>query len=623
VGPGLEGSEFAGYRVGRLIGRGGMGVVYMARHASMGRVVALKLIAPELARDDSFRARFERESRLAAAIDHPNVLPIYEAGSEGESLYIAMRFVEGMDLRTLIRSEGPLDPARAGRIIAQVGTALDAAHVQGLVHRDVKPANVLIGPGDHAYLTDFGLTRRVDIRGFTDSGQFVGTFNYASPEQVQGDTPGPAADVYSLGCVLYEALTGVVPFPRENEGATAVAHVNDPPPIPSAIAPACPVELDLVVQRAMAKRPDQRFATAGELGSASVAAASGVPLAGVVEVGTDSGAATSPPAVRTPPEALRAPTRAGARVDWRGHRRFLTLASVAVVAAIATAVVLVVSGSGETATEIAFLGQPGEIAVDQSGVWVTDTENSEIVRIDPASNAVAGTPTRVPSIPEDVVVDRGSVWVASSTGTLTRLDARDTSRSDELAVGGHPFAVAAGAGAVWVVDSQRARVIRVDSSRLRITAVTRVRPHPKDVAADGGEVWVALARGAQRLDPDSGKPDEPLVRTTSPLESISIGDGRVWATSLLDDSAFIVDPISNEQPTPIDAGAGPEGVAVGNGSAWITSHRSDEVLRFDAASGSPEGGPLPVGETPVGIAVGEGAIWVANYDGRSLTRLEP
>ena len=223
----MIGAVVAGHRITRLVGRGGMGVVYEAVEEALGRTVALKLVAPERAGEPGFRERFIAESRLAAAIDHPNVLPVFKAGEEDGLLYLAMRFVDGADLRSL----SPLDPMRAAHDRAQIGAALDAAHARRLVHRDVKPANVLIAPGDHAYLTDFGLVKALDeSAGHTGTGNLVGTLDYVAPERIRGEGDGPAADLYSLGCVLYYTLTGAVPFPLEGTERKLWAHLSEPPP---------------------------------------------------------------------------------------------------------------------------------------------------------------------------------------------------------------------------------------------------------------------------------------------------------------------------------------------------------------------------------------------------------
>ena len=269
-------STFAGCRIEAVAGRGGMGVVYRATQLGLDRAVALKLVAPERAADANFRARFERESRVAAAIEHPNVIPVYGAGEEDGRLYLLMRWVPGTDLQALIRRSGRLDPVHAATIVAQVAAGLDAAHAVGLVHRDVKPANVLLGAEDgsgHVYLSDFGLTLdpAADTR-VTDSGEWFGTVDFMAPEQFEGDRPDARTDVYALGCVLNAALTGEPPFPRGSVPGTILAHLNDPPPRPSATA-GVPEAFDGVVARALAKRPSDRYRSAGELARAALAAA--------------------------------------------------------------------------------------------------------------------------------------------------------------------------------------------------------------------------------------------------------------------------------------------------------------------------------------------------------------
>jgi serine/threonine-protein kinase len=265
------GTEVASYRIVRTLGRGGMSVVYLAEHDWLQRKVALKVLAPQLADDERVRERFVRESRLAASLDHPNVIPIYEAGASGDDLFIAMRFVEGTDLRALLSAEGALQPARALAIARQVAAALDAAHEQGLVHRDVKPGNVLIArprgseAGEHVYLSDFGLTKRsASESGVTGTGQFVGTLDYAAPEQFKGGGSDARTDVYSLGCVLFECLVGHAPFVSENDAGLMYAHLQETPPFVTAERVDRP-GIDAVVTKAMAKEPSARHQTAGAL----------------------------------------------------------------------------------------------------------------------------------------------------------------------------------------------------------------------------------------------------------------------------------------------------------------------------------------------------------------------
>jgi hypothetical protein len=275
-------TTYAGYVIEGVAGRGGMGVVYRAHEAFPARTVALKVISPELAADAEFRARFVRESNLAATIEHPNVLPIFRAGEEAGLLYLAMRYVEGTDLAALIADRGRLEPRRAVEIVVAVCDALDAAHASGLVHRDVKPANVLIGRQggkEHVYLTDFGIAKRSDATGGpTMTGSFMGTLDYAAPEQIQSGHVDARTDVYATGCLLYHALAGRVPFPADNAAARVFAHLSTEPPSLRDTDPTLPRQLDGVIHHAMAKDPNDRYLSAGDLGRAAKLALEGESL---------------------------------------------------------------------------------------------------------------------------------------------------------------------------------------------------------------------------------------------------------------------------------------------------------------------------------------------------------
>ena len=271
-------SRLAGYRIERELGRGGMGRVYEAEHLHLRRRLALKVLAPHLAEDESFRERFVRESQLLAAIDHPNIIPIYDAGEAEGLLYIAMRYVEGYDLKLLIEREGQLEADRTVEIVEQLADALDAAHARDLVHRDVKPANVLIEEGtQRIFLTDFGLAKRLSSGGLSGAGLFLGTVDYASPEQIEGRPVGAAADVYGLGCLLYECLVGKGPFAKETDVAVVHAHLLEPPPQVTATRPELASALDDVIARALAKREQERYATCGDLAAAARRALGGAP----------------------------------------------------------------------------------------------------------------------------------------------------------------------------------------------------------------------------------------------------------------------------------------------------------------------------------------------------------
>jgi serine/threonine-protein kinase len=270
------GATFADHEIVAIAGRGAMGVVYRARHPKLGRDVALKVIAPELSEDREFRIRFRREYQAEASIRHPNVVRVYGAGAKDGRLYVTMQYIEGSDLASVLKRER-LSPAAAARLIAQVADALDAAHARGIVHRDVKPANVLIeGEGDamHCILTDFGLMKNVSSAAepLTRAGSFLGSCDYAAPEQLLGERIDARVDVYALGCMLYQAVTGVVPFPRPVSAATMLAHMDEAPPVVSEQNPDAPRALDDVVRTAMAKDPEERYPTAGALGRAAVTA---------------------------------------------------------------------------------------------------------------------------------------------------------------------------------------------------------------------------------------------------------------------------------------------------------------------------------------------------------------
>jgi hypothetical protein len=263
------GQEFAGYRLESLVSQGGMGLVYKAEQIKPRRTVALKILPSEAAADPIFRERFIRESDMAATIEHPNIIPIYQAGEVGGVLYIAMRFVDGPDLKGVLEREGRLDPFRALALLDRVAAALDAAHRAGLVHRDVKPHNMLVGgtPGaEEIYLTDFGLTKNTHRKTrLTRVGHFVGTIDYVSPEQIEGKSVDARTDVYSLGCVLYECLTGRLPFDRETETAIMMAHLEESPPSATSVRPDLPLGIDSVIHKAMAKKMKDRFSTCREL----------------------------------------------------------------------------------------------------------------------------------------------------------------------------------------------------------------------------------------------------------------------------------------------------------------------------------------------------------------------
>ncbi len=254
------GSIFGGYEIDGVVGVGGIGILYRARQVRLDRPVALKLVEPEMARDPVIRERLRREARTLAALEHPNIVPLYEAGEADGTVYIVTRWVDGTELGTLIQTEGPLEAGRAARTAAQIASALEVAHEKGLVHRDIKPSNVILTSEDHVYLTDFGLVKRTGTAaGLTAVDQMLGTVDYVAPEQIEGSEPGAQGDVYSLACVLFEMLTGAAPFAAQKGGMAKMwSHVNAEPPALRERRPDVPPALEDVIRRAMAKAPERR-----------------------------------------------------------------------------------------------------------------------------------------------------------------------------------------------------------------------------------------------------------------------------------------------------------------------------------------------------------------------------
>lgn len=652
------GSLLGDFRIELELGRGGMGVVYRAAQVSLERPVALKVIAPELAGGEGFRERFVRESRLAASLDHPNVIPVYAAGEDGGVLYIAMRYVEGTDLRTLIARHGSLDARRAAGIAAQVASALDAAHERGLVHRDVKPGNILVtsrAGAEHAYLTDFGLTKRAGSdSGLTASGEWVGTLDYVAPEQVRGDPVDGRADIYSLGCVVFEALSGHVPFRRENDLAKLWAHIADPAPLITDFVPDVPPGLAAAAKRAMAKDPGERFATAGELGSAALAAVAGAHTA------ADTGQAlaeTRPTPRDTPPQPADAADPALAetrqlsksrsdgdegttarRQRWLLAGGALALTAVAVLAAVALGPGQsddsrrdAASGStpvGTVAGSPVRVGDsPTAVAVSAGSVWVANTGDGTVSRIDPRSGQPVGAPIGVGEDPGAVAVGAGSVWVANfGDGTVTRINARSGRLvGAPIAVGRGPTDVVVGRGRVWVA-TELDRVVTINARTGRVADGPIIVKSGGALALGGDVLWVAdqLDGTLRAIDTRTGAIlGDPIPIGDSPMD-LAADPNTLWAT-VADEGA--VKQVSFGDGSPqvraVHTGGRPEFLVLGRTAVWVTNGDGESVSRLDVGSGKPAGDPIPVGEDPAGIAIASGRVWVSSSVTDSVTIIDP
>jgi streptogramin lyase len=602
--------EVAEYRLEGLAGRGGMGEVYRAHDARLGRTVALKLLGPQLADDERFRERFLRESRLAAALDHPNVIPVYEAGDAEGRLFIAMRFVEGTDLRRLLSENAVLGPARSLRLLAPVAGALDAAHARGLVHRDVKPANVLIAldpdadPAEHVYLSDFGLTTLSSDP--ADSGPFTGTADYAAPELVTGGPVDGRADVYALGCVLFECLTGEPPFRGDSLIAVLWGHVNDPVPAASERNPSLPDAIDRVLRRALAKEPALRYPTCRAL-------------------------------IEDARDALGV---ADVDVPTEPNRRRLIVAAVAVAAGGAVAGVLATRGGAPAAAAsggalvridsasnsagrpLVVGAGPQAVAADGREVWVSTRRDAGLWRLD----ATTGVLTRIAAVgvPGDLALYGGRAYVAAEgpqafTGNVVAYDALTGNRAGGVEL--LACSVTAGPAGVWAAGCPDVQQLSSGDPLKIVRTLEIPYPSPHDTAHDrqeigdmtsgAGSVWAlgdALDRRLWRIDPGSGR----IVRTYRlgfAPQHVAVASGSIWIVDQLGDAIVRLDPTSGRVMARIPVGRSPSGLAYGDGSIWTTSNLEQTVERIDPRTNRVVA-TISVRERPRDVAVGGGAVWV-------------
>jgi protein kinase-like protein len=562
------GTELAGYRVERVLGRGGMSVVYLAHDLRLKRNVALKLLAPELAEDEGFRVRFLRESQLAASLDHPNVVPVYEAGEVDGLLYIAMRYVLGIDLKALLRAEGALAPERALALVGQVASALDAAHERGLVHRDVKPSNVLLTgrlDEEHCYLADFGLSTSASDRGIADPRQIVGTIDYVAPEQIRGADVDGRADVYSLTCLLYECLVGDVPFRRASDVAVIYAHLEEPAPKASERAVALSAAVDAVLERGTAKRPNERWQTCGDL-----------------------------------VEAARSALGDGtARVRVEPRRRRLAISAAVAAAAAAAALAALLPGGGGPA----LAASDSLVQIDLRGGQPT------------GGIAVGARPTAV-------TVCAGSVWVTTRAGSVFQVDPK-TLTPHKVRVRGIPSDVADVGELAAIVSGPPEQVSMVDAQFGQISGVVNLPGARASATAVvfGRDVWVANPSG-RRLDL-LGPPYTAItasVELPGVVRLVAAGEGAVWAVG--GRTLWRIDPHALRLITSIRLPFAPRAIDAGNGGVWLADRSGNAVVRVDPATGRPTK-TIKVGNAPTAVGVGADAVWVVNSVDGTMSRIDP
>jgi ABC-type branched-subunit amino acid transport system substrate-binding protein/outer membrane protein assembly factor BamB len=574
--------------------------------------VALKLIAPDLAEDERFRARFLKEPRLAASLDHPNVVPIYEAGERDGQLYLAMRYVEGSDLRSVLRREGKLAPERAIRVLAQVAAALDRAHRRGLVHRDVKPANVLLDVDEHAYLSDFGISTQ-DGGAAVEAGGTVGTLDYLSPEQIRGEAVDGRGDCYALACILYECLAGEPPFRRKSEAETLWAHLRDEPS-PLRGHPA----LDPVLRKGLAKEKGERYASCAAL---------------VEAVRSALGLAT--PAVRDSARLLR-----------RG-RAIMAAGALILAGAVAAGVVAVATGgdpdsgpagntllaldaaTGRVVEQVPVGATPTDVAIGGGAAWSLSADEKTVSRVALGSGTVR-TFSAGPH-PIEIAFGGDSLWAAEARGRATRFASIDAATSPAALTRFDPVSGAERATtplpvpsklmfnvppgnvlaterrAVWAVG-RPGWVYRLDLRSGRV--LTRRSLQAWGIATGNGQVWIHdRDKRAVRLDPRTGRPLQRVSLPAEWLRSIAVGDGAVWLADGPTGRVLRVDP-SGGKVRRIDVGPGVDSIAVGAGAVWAANSERGTVVRIDPSSNRVVT-RIEVGDMPRALAVAGNKLWIA------------
>jgi serine/threonine-protein kinase len=645
------GTRFGPYQLVQLLGRGGMGEVYQAEDTRKHRVVALKLISPQFSNNSVFRARMQREADTAGRLTEPHIVPIHDYGEIEGQFFVEMRLIDGASLRTILKHYGPLTPARAVAILRQIAAALDAAHANGVTHRDVKPENILIGGNDFAYLVDFGIARAATDPGLTQSGTAVGTYNYMAPERFTGDQVTYRADIYALACVLGECLTGAPPYQADSVERLVAAHLLEPAPRPSLqLRPGViPVALDQVIARGMAKNPDERYPTAGGLAAAAHDALTGpdqhleatilrqgdnanllgntpdsLRAGAWAYYGSTSGETMARPVPRPvpesgsswppvrppssvgpagpPPEFTRAAPQSGRkRKGWMiaGAAALLLVSAFGVTGYLGTRPSSASSKPASGQTVLPFNGidfrlSPGGVALDKAGdVFVTsEGMYGRVVEL-PAGSS---TPTVLPFSglyqPQGLAVDSaGAVYVADFNNRVVKLAAGSNNQTVLPFAGlNYPEGVAVdGQGNVYVADRGNNRVLKLTAGSTNQTVLPFTGlNNPDGVAVDpAGNVYVTDTDNNRVLELAAGSTNQTVL----PFTGVSV----------------------------------PWGIAVDNtGTVYVTEHDSNQVMKLAAGSNTATVLPLTGLNTPLGVTVDTaGNVYVADRGNDRAVKLVP
>jgi ABC-type oligopeptide transport system substrate-binding subunit/tRNA A-37 threonylcarbamoyl transferase component Bud32 len=575
-----SGTVLAGFRVQALVGEGAMGAVYVAEDLAAGRRVALKLLAPELARDERFRQRFLRESSIAAGLEHPNVVPIVTSGEEDGVLYLVMAYIEGADLRELLRREGRLEPKRALAIVRQVADALDKAHASGLVHRDVKPGNILVTAaqdGERAYVCDFGLARHVSsVSSLTGERGFVGTIDYVPPEQIEGGQIDGRTDVYSLGCVLYECLAGVRPFDRESELSVVFAHLNEPPPRLSDVRPDLPEAFDGVFATALAKSPNERYATCGELAKAAAAAVQGKTFA-----------------------------------RRKLHNRRLLVTAALLVATVA------VLGASMAVRRTHTDGHPQVLALRSNAISLVDARTRRVV-----GHVGLGRRVDFADVGPGIVFSGRMAWISLfGEQRLEEVDSRTRRPTRVVRLPWSPGDLATGGGSVWVRQDNGPEVVGIDTKTGNVARRFSVAGGGGGGIAYGdGSLWLAGGPGILRVGPRNGHVLRRIstVGQPSTLRWFVFADGSLWAARPDNGLVLKIDPLENRVTATAKLHGWLSDLSVGGGFVWVSLVPDGVVFKLTEEDLSVQG-TASAGADPESISTGGGYVWAANSAARSVT----